>query len=503
MYGSATPSSPAATGIGGLDQILGGGFSRDRIYLVQGNPGVGKTTLGLQFLLTGAAQGERGLYVTLSETREELEAVAASHGWNLDGLDLFELTPADALSPDEENTLFHPSDVELGETTKALLARIEHSRPARVVFDSLSELRLLAQSPLRYRRQILALKQFFIGRRCTVLLLDDLTSESADMQLQSLAHGVVTLEHLSPVYGAERRRLRVLKMRGTRFRGGFHDFRLDRGGMQVFARLVAADHKRTFVVEPISSGVQGLDELLGGGLDRGTSTLLMGPAGSGKSTIAVKFAVEAAKRGERSAIFAFDESRPTLFTRARSLGMDLEPFVQSGHITVRQVDPAEMSPGELTELIREAVEDKGVSLVVLDSLNGYLYAMPEEQFLILQLHELLTYLGQLGTVTILVEAQQGLIGPSMKSPIDISYLADGVVLLRHFEAKGHIRRAVSVLKKRSGSHETNIREMTLGPEGIKVGRPLSDFHGILTGVPQYQGRDDRLMATDDDEPQPG
>lgn len=498
MIASTAPGGLAATGVTGLDEILAGGLPRDRLYLIQGDPGVGKTTLGLQFLLEGASRGEKGLYVTLSETKEELVAVAASHGWSLDALELFELTPADALSADTDNTLFHPAEVELGETTKALLARVAQSQPTRVVFDSLSELRLLAQSPLRYRRQILALKQFFNGKKCTVLLLDDLTSEPTDMHLQSLAHGVITLEHLSPVYGAERRRLRVNKLRGLRFRGGYHDFKLDRGGMRVFARLVASEHKRPFRVEPMSSGVEELDTLLGGGLDRGTSTLILGPAGSGKSTITIQFAVSAARRGEKSAIFAFDESRATLFARARSLGLDIEPHERAGLIHVRQVDPAEMSPGELTEHVRVAVEESGVSLVVIDSLNGYLYAMPEEQYLILQLHEMLTFLGQLGIVTILVEAQQGLIGPSMKSPVDVSYLADGVVLLRHFEAAGRIRRAVSVLKKRSGAHETSIREMAIAKAGIKVGGPLHDFHGILTGVPQYSGGAERLMGKDGD-----
>lgn len=482
-----TPSPdppPAATGVAGFDDILGGGFPPNRLYLVEGDPGSGKTTLALQYLLEGARRGERGLYVTLSESKEELEAVARSHGWSLDPLGVCELTPSEeSLLPDAQTRMFHPSEVELGETTKAVLAEVERSKPTRVAFDSLSEMRLLAQNPLRYRRQILALKQFFAGRRCTVLLLEDRTSEVSDIQLQSIAHGVVTLEQLAPEYGAERRRLRVVKMRGQQYRGGFHDFRIVRGGLEVYPRLVAAEHYRPFEPGRLQCGVAALDALLGGGLDRGTSVLLLGPAGSGKSSIAVRYTIAAAEAGERSVVFTFDESLATLYARSAGLGMDLRGHAEAGRIRVQQVDPAEMAPGEFAHAVRRAAEG-GATAVVIDSLNGYLNAMPEERFLTIQLHELLTYLGQQGVVTLLVAAQHGLVGTGLQSPVDASYLADSVILLRYFEDRGKIRRAVSVVKKRSGAHEDTLRELRLGPGGLWVGEPLEDFHGVLTGVPQ-------------------
>jgi circadian clock protein KaiC len=471
-----------------LDDILGGGFAPNRLYLVEGDPGAGKTTLALQFLLEGARAGERGLYVTLSETKEELDEVARSHGWSLDPLTVCELIPSEeSLLPDAQTRMFHPSEVELSETTRAVLAEVERIKPTRVVFDSLSEMRLLAQNPLRYRRQILGLKQFFAGRQCTVLLLDDRTSEVNDLHLQSLAHGVVTLEQLAPEYGAERRRLRVVKMRGKLFRGGFHDFTIIRGGLEVYPRLVAAEHRRPFEPGQLKSGVAALDALLGGGLDRGTSALLMGPTGSGKSSIATQYAVAAAEAGERAVVFTFDESLTTLYARSAGLGMDLRGHVEAGRVRVHQVDPAEMSPGEFAHRVRQSVEEDGARVVVIDSLNGYLNAMPEERFLTIQLHELLTYLGQQGVVTFLVVAQHGLMGVNMRAPVDASYLADSVILLRYFEARGKIRRAVSVVKKRSGAHEDTLREMRLGPDGIWVGEPLADFHGVLTGLPELLG----------------
>ncbi len=475
---------PVGTGVAGLDEVLCGGLTPDRVYLVEGDPGSGKTTLALQFLLEGVRLGQPGLYVTLSETKEELDGVARSHGWSLDALAVCELVPSgESLLPDAQPRMFHPSEIELGETTKRVLDEVERTKPARAVFDSLSEMRLLAQNALRYRRQILALKQFFAGRRCTVLLLDDRTSETTDLQLQSIAHGVVTLEHLAPGYGAERRRLKVVKLRGASFRGGFHDFKIVRGGVQVFPRLVAAEHRREFAREPMPSGVAALDALLGGGPDRGTSTLLMGPAGSGKSSVAVQYAVAAARRGEQAAIFAFDESTGTLLARAEGLGIDLAGQVEADRVTVQQVDPAELSPGEFAQLVRRAVEEGGASVVVIDSLNGYLNAMPEERFLTVQLHELLTYLGQQGVVTLLVMAQHGLPGSVTQSPVDASYLADAVVLLRYFEAQGRLRRAVSVVKKRSGPHEAALREFRLSSDGLHVGEPLEGFHGVLTGTP--------------------
>ncbi len=476
--------SPVATGIPGLDSILGGGFTANRMYLIEGDPGSGKTTLALRFLLEGARLGEKGLYVTLSETKEELDGVAASHGWTLDGFTVCELIPSEEnLLPEAQTRMFHPSEVELSETTRAVLNEVEKSKPTRVVFDSLSELRLLAQNSLRYRRQILALKQFFAGRNCTVLLLDDRTADGKDQQLHSLAHGVVTLEQLAPEYGAERRRLRVIKFRGAKFQGGYHDFVIVRGGLEVFPRLVAADHHTAFDAGKFLSGLPAFDALVGGGLDRGTSVLLMGPAGCGKSSLAVQYAVAAAARGEKAALFTFDESLLTLYARAAGLGMDLWGDVQAGRVLVRQIDPAELSPGEFAHAVRRSVENDGVKIVVIDSLNGYMNAMPEERFLTIQLHEILSYLGQRGVVTFLVVAQHGLLGAAMRSPVDASYLADTVVLLRYFETAGRLRRAISVVKKRSGMHETTLREFRLGGDGFWVGDPLDNFHGVLTGVP--------------------
>jgi circadian clock protein KaiC len=433
--------------------------------------------------------------VTLSETKEELEAVAQSHGWSLDQVNICELTATeDSLKPEAQYTMFHPSEVELSETTKTVLAEIENIKPQRIVFDSLSEMRLLAQSPLRYRRQILALKQFFIGRECTVLLLDDRTSEIADLQLESIVHGVIMLEQLAPEYGAERPRLRVVKMRGRQVRGGYHDFVIRQGGLQVFPRLIANEHHRSYSNGKVKSGVLSLDQLLGDGLDPGTSTLLMGPAGSGKSSIAMQYAVAAADRGDHAVMFTFDESLQTVLLRAAGLGIQIQKHIETGDIRIHQINPAEMSPGEFAHRVRQAVDDDGAKIVVIDSLNGYLNAMPEERFMIIQLHELLTYLGQQGVLTILVVAQHGLVGSAMQTPVDTSYLADVVVLFRYFETAGTIRQAISVMKKRTGEHERTLRELTLGAGGIQVGAPLTEFHGILTGVPNFQGQrgsDDR------------
>jgi circadian clock protein KaiC len=456
--------------------------------LVQGDPGVGKTTLALQFLMTGLRAGETCLYITLSETTDELRTVAASHGWSLDGVALFELPSWDSVTGQDENTLFHPAEVELAETIKKLLQRIDQVKPSRVVFDSLSEIRLLSQGPLRYRRQVLALKQFFTGRGCTVLLLDDRTSEPGDLQLQSIAHGVFSLEQLAPLYGSERRRLRVVKLRGAKFRGGYHDFVLETGGLRVFPRLVAAEHRKAFPKSMLSCGISQIDDLVGGGLDRGTSTLLMGPAGTGKSTLASQYVKAAAEAGERGVIFAFDESANTLLARSASLGQNLKHEIDAGTVEFRQIDPAELSPGEFTAQVREAVENRDVRVVVIDSLNGYLHAMPEENFLILQLHELLTYLGQQGVVTIMVVAQHGLVGP-VDSPVDVSYLADAVIVFRHFEVNGRLRKAVSMLKKRSGPHETSIRELSMSGAGIGVSAPIDELQGIMTGVPERWVKD--------------
>lgn len=483
MAGSASEAR-SRTGIEGLDHILGGGLTRDRLYLIDGDPGAGKTTLALQYLLEGARQGEKGLYVTLSETREELSAVAASHGWSLDPIEIVELVASEKdLISDSQLTMYHPSEVELNETTKSVLDAVRKANPARIVFDSLSELRLLAQNSLRYRRQILALKQFFAGRHCTVLLLDDRTSEGSDTQLQSIAHGVISLDQLAPVYGAERRRLRVMKYRGSKYRGGYHDFTIKRGGLVVYPRLVASEHRTDFERESMQSGITALDALLGGGPDRGTSTLLMGPAGCGKSTIAVQYAVAAAQRGDHAAIFAFDESAQTLKARTRSLGINIVEGRGPGQIDIQQIDPAEVSPGEFTHLVSDAVDRDKACVVIIDSLNGYINAMPEERFLTVQLHELLTYLGRQGVITIMVVAQHGILGNGMSAPVDTSYLADSVILLRYFENRGRIKKAISVLKKRSGVHEESIRELRFDGRGIHLSEPLEQFQGILTGVP--------------------
>lgn len=484
-----SPDRLAATGIAGLDEVLGGGFTSHRLYLVEGVPGSGKTTLAMQFLLEGARRGESVLYVTLSETEEELRAVADSHGWSLAGIMLHELVPSEEnLLPDEQYTMFHPSEVELGEATKSILSVVDQAKPSRIVFDSLSELRLLAGNALRYRRQILALKQFLRGRRCTVLLLDDMTSTNHDLQVQSIAHGVVLLEQLSPEYGGDRRRLRVLKYRGHEFVGGYHDYKIEHGGLTVFPRLVAAHHKRAPGREKLASGIKELDSLLGGGVERGSSTLFVGGAGTGKSSLVAQFVYAAAERGQKSTLFIFDESIDTLFTRSAALGCDLGKHIDSGVVQIKQVDPAELSPGEFGYEIREAVERHGASIVVIDSLNGYLNAMPEERFLIIQLHELLTYLGQSGVATLMVGAHQGLIGANMVTPVDASYLADAVVLLRYFEAQGAVRQAISVIKKRGSTHERTIREFRMTAGGICVGEPLRNFRGILTGVPIFEQR---------------
>lgn len=472
------------TGISGLDDILNGGLLAHRLYLVEGNPGAGKTTLSLQFLIEGVKQGEKCLYITLSETKEELLAGADSHGWSLDGIEIIELAAGERdLDGDTEVTMYHPSEVELSETTRKILDAVERINPSRVVFDSLSEIRLLAQNSLRYRRQILAFKQFFIGRDCTVLLLDDNTSESCDLQLQSICHGVISLERFAPIYGAARRRLQVAKLRGSAYRDGFHDFSIGHGGINVFPRLVAAEHGESFDGGHIKSGVTTLDSLLGGGPDRGTSTLLMGPAGSGKSTIAVQYAVAAAERGDHAVIYAFDESLATLRTRTEALGIQFKEGSEKGQVRVRQIDPAELSPGEFAHLVREAVEKDHARVIVIDSLNGYMNSMPEERFLTIQLHELLSYLGRQGVTTLMVVAQHGLMGTTMASPIDTSYLADSVVLLRYFEYAGKVKKAISVVKKRSGAHEESIRELRFDSKGIHLTEPLTQFRGILTGVP--------------------
>jgi circadian clock protein KaiC len=477
-----------STGVPGLDDVLNGGLRRNRSYLLEGVPGSGKTTLAMQFLRAGASRGEPVLYVTLSETAEELRASATSHGWTLEGITLREIMPSEeVLDPGEASTMFHLSEVELAATTQQVLAVVESLRPTCVVIDSLSELRLLAGGPLRYRRQIMALKQFFNRRGCTVLLLDDLTATDHDTHIQSIAHCVIVLEQMNPEYGADRRRLRVRKFRGVAFRSGYHDYAIRTGGLEVYPRLVAAEHRVASTRLKMASGIPEIDSLLGGGVEQGTSTLIVGAAGTGKSTLAAQFAAAAAERGQKSALYVFDESPLTLTTRAAELGVPLSPAVDSGMVKIRQVDPAELSPGELTHAIRVAVEEHDVKLVVIDSLNGYLNAMPEERFLSVQLHELLTYLGQRNVATILVCAHSGLLGSQMSTPVDASYLADAVVLVRYFENRGEVRQALSVMKKRGSRHERTIREFGFDHGRIFVGSALREFRGVLTGVPVYEG----------------
>ena len=476
------------SGIEGLDDILAGGFPSNHLYLVEGDPGTGKTTLALQFLLEGVRAGEKCLYVTLSESKFELEGVAASHGWSLEQIPIFEMTPQEEdIQPEAQYTVFHPSDVELADTTASVLKQVDEVQPSRVVFDSLSELRMLARDPLRYRRQILGLKRYFAGRHCTVLLLDDRTAEGHDLQLQSIAHGVVMMESLEREFGIKRRRLEVRKLRGSRYREGFHDYTIETGGLVVYPRLIAAEHLPGHHIKNISSGIAELDQLLGGGLHSGTSTLLMGPAGCGKSTIAARYAVAAAERGESAAVFTFDETLTTYFHRCAGLGMDAEGLVRSGRLRIAQLDPAEIAPGHFVHEVRRLVEEQHTTLLVIDSLNGFLNAMPGEAFLTLQLHELLSYLNQQGVTTIFTLAQHGIVGSGMESPIDVSYLADTVLLFRYFEARGELLQAISVLKKRSGQHERTIRALSFTHGKVQVGPALKNFQGIMTGVPNVSG----------------
>lgn len=484
----------ADTGIAGLNTVLHGGLTPNRLYLVEGTPGTGKTTLGLGFLLAGAKAGQAGLYITLAETETELRAVATTHGWSLDALTIFEMVPESGLADEQEQTLLHPSELELGETIHAIMAKVDAVRPARVVIDSLSELRLLAQSPVRYRRQILALKHFFSTRQCTVLVLDDKSTIGQDLQLHSIAHGVIALEQVLSDFGAQRRRMYVIKMRGVDYVGGYHDFEIERGGLRVYPRLVAGQDNSSHTLEFASTGSAEFDALMGGGLVRGTATLLTGPAGVGKTTSTVQCLIAALRRGEKAAYFLFDERVSTLLARSAALGMDLRPFIDSGQLTLRSIDPAELSPGEFAATVRAAVERDGVRAVAIDSLNAYLQSMPNERFLTLQMHELLTYLGQHGIVTILILGMHGIMG-DMRSDVDLSYLADTAVQLRYFEAFGAVRQAISVIKTRTARHERTIREFRIEADGIRFGEPLTAFHGILTGVPHFSGEGHALLTT--------
>lgn len=482
-----------STGIPDLDTVLGGGLTAQRVYLLEGTPGSGKTTIALQFLLDGVEESERGLYITLSETAAELREVARSHDWSLDGIEIFELVSEDGLDLDSEQSILEPSEVELGETIKGVMECVDRFRPSRIVFDSLSELRLLAQSSLRYRRQILALKQYFSTRQCTVLMLDDRSSDPNDLQLHSIAHGVITLEQAAGDYGSERRRLRVVKMRGVKYRGGFHDFEIETGGVSVFPRLIAAEHHRPFTGALVSTGVARIDEMLGGGLAPGTNTLLSGPSGVGKTSTAVRCGLAAIARGDKAAYFLFDEGKATMLGRAAAMNMDLQSYLESGMLQLSQIDPAELSPGEFASRVRYAVENEGVRFLVIDSLNAFLQAMPGEKYLLLQMHEMLSYLNQQGVITMIILGQHGMVG-DVRSDVDLSYLSDTIFLFRYFEAHGSLLKAFSVVKSRVTPHQTSIREFQLTSHGIEVGEPLKDFEGVLTGAPAYRGSTALLAA---------
>ncbi len=484
---------PSPTGINGLDEILRGGLPENRLYLLLGNPGVGKTTIALQYLLEGTRLGEVGMYIALSETRDEILSVARSHRWPIDQISIFELSALEQqLAQEERNTVFHPAEIELNKTTQMLLKRIQEVKPKRLVLDSLSELRLLSDSPLRYRRQMLSFKQFFAGQQMTVLLLDDHSADGGDLHVQSIAHGVITIEQIVSDYGSEKRRIKINKMRGLNFVGGFHDAMIVPGGMRVFPRLVGSEYKRKNVRGIMRSEIAELDSLVGGGLDRGTSCLILGPAGTGKSTISLQFAVAAARRGEKVFICLFEENIDTVMARAASVGMPLEELIESGMLTLKEIDPAELAPGEFVHCVIDNVRENDSRIVIIDSLNGYMQAMPDVKFLAIQLHEMLSYLNRHGVLTILTVAQHGLIG-QMQTPIDLTYLADTVVLLRFFEQGGRIKKAISVMKKRIGRHEDTIREFKIDDCGVRVGNPLEQFQGVLTGVPTFQGQYDQML----------
>jgi len=484
---NSTDSRFLSTGIPGMDAVLNGGLTRDRLYLVEGEPGTGKTTMALHFLAEGARLGESVVYITLAETANELRDVAKSHGWSMEGIYIHEVVPAEnVLEPEQQYTMFHPSEVEMSTTTQLILSVIDERKPTRVVLDSLSELQLMAENSLRYRRQVLALKGFFSSRSCTVMFLDDRTATNGDLQVRSIAHAVIVLDQTTKDYGAERRRVHVAKYRGVAFRGGMHDYAIVRGGLVVYPRLVASDTRVLGERKQVTTSLTELDQLLGGGLEEGSSTLVAGPPGTGKSTLAAQFAFSAMQRGEKAAMFLFEESANQLLNRMDGFNMGLRTCVDSGQLVIRQIDPAELSPGEFADQVCQAALN-GARVIVIDSMNGYLNAMPDERFLTTHLHELLTFLGQKGVITILVGVQSGMLGASMTTSVDASYLADNVIMLRYFESNAEVRQAISVFKKRASAHERTIRQFEITRQGIQIGEPLRGFHGILTGVPTYIG----------------
>ena len=482
------------TGISGLDEILGGGLPAHRVHLLEGDPGTGKTTVALQFLLDGVGRRETCLYVTLSETAKELRAVARSHGWSLDGISIYELTPSEGmLAPNAQYSLFHPSEVELSDTIKGVIDQVTEHRPSRVVIDSLSEMRVLASEPLRYRRQILALKQFFVGRGATVILIDDRAGHRGDLQVQSISHGVIRLEQRTSDYGAKRRRLEVVKLRGVDFRDGYHDFRIATGGVRVQPRFVATDNRPPYTISPVPSGIAALDDLLGGGLSTGTSAIIIGPAGVGKTSLATQYAASYCRSGGRAAIYLLDERLNTFKHRTRGIGLNLAPLIEEGRILVEQWEPDQITPGQFANAVRDRVERDNVGVVLVDSLNGLLSAVQDERTVLVQLHELLSYMNQLNVLTILIVAQHGVLGHVVAAPLDVSYLADTVIMLRFFEAKGAVHKAISVVKKRTGGHEHTIREFEITEAELRVGPPLTAFRGVLTGVPEYIGDTEPLF----------
>jgi circadian clock protein KaiC len=496
---SESSTSRQTTGVAGLDDVLGGGLPSHRLYVVEGEPGSGKTTLALQFLREGVRLGQRTLYVALSETLEELTDVAASHGWTLEGINLIGLDTLSERPEDEASyTVYHPSDVELGETVKRIRTEIERLSPERVALDSVSELKILSQTSARYRREILGLKQFFAGKKCTALLLDDRTTQEGEQHLQSIAHGVVRMEREGREYGTTRRQIHIVKMRGVAFQDGRHDFVIHTGGLELYPRLSATSTLRTTHGGSAESGSSQLDALLGGGLDRGSSTLLLGPAGCGKTTLCSHYVMNALGQGEQVACYLFEESRKTFLSRSAGFGMDFEPYLSSGKLELVEIDIGTLSPGEFSARVRRAVEQKDARFIVIDSLNGYLSGMPSERFLLIHMHELLAFLGHKGVVTLLTIAQHGMLGSSMHTPIDASFLADTVILLRFFEAAGTVRQAISVIKKRRGAHERTLRELKIGPTGMQVGEVLKDFEGVLTGVPRYRGKNTQLLSDQED-----
>lgn len=487
------PKGRLSSGVRWLDVILRGGLPEGRVFLIIGDPGTGKTTLGLQFLISGSAQGERGLYISLAETRDELLDVAATHGMDLSGIEIFELTGPDHETPEQDYTALHPAEIELGESLEKIISLVQRVKPKRVVIDSLTEIRLLAREPVRYRRQILSLKNFLTRQGCTVFFIDNPSPHVGEGPLQTICHGVIRLERRAPEYGHERRRLQVVKMRGVDFHDGYHDYCIQTGGLLVWPRLTASEHGRPHQMDPVSSGVAGIDDMLCGGPDRGTAMLVVGAAGAGKSSLCQQYSAAAAKRGEYFAWFSFDERLETIYKRAASVGMNLKQMHESGKCCVEQVDPGSLSPGEFIQRVRRQVEKYNARFVVIDSLNGYMNAMPGERFLMIQMHELLTYLARMGVLSAIIVAQHGLLGTRMEPPVDLSYLADTVVFLRYFEFAGKVRRAISVVKKRGAPHEATIRELDVGAGGVHVGAPLYEFQGVLSGEPRYLGPSAPLM----------